>query len=204
MAKTIKRRERMKKAVSILLMVLLVASTPALAKKIENVEVADAITLGGQNLVLNGAGLREKKVAFIPIKVYAAGLYLTAKNADAQTIMDADTPMVIRLYITTGMATKSKLTDAWNEGFERATSGNTASIKSEIDKFNALFKVNPKEGDMYEIAYIPGKGISLALNGASQGDTIPGLAFKKAVFGIWLSKTDDKFLNELKAGLLGK
>jgi len=45
----------------------------------------------------------------------------------------------------------------------------------------------------------------VALNGASQGDAIPGLEFKKAVLGIWLAKNiDDKYLSDLKEGLLGK
>jgi hypothetical protein len=193
------------KKLLIVLLVLLFASSAALAKKVGDVEVADTITLDGQNLVLNGAGDRIKKVAFIKLHIYAGGLYLQAKNSDAQAILDADAPMAMRLYITTGMATKSKLTEAWNEGFEWATGGKTGPIKGEIAKFNALFKVNPKDGDMYEIAYIPGKGISLALNGVSQGDAIPGLEFKKAVFGIWLAKNiEDEYLNNLKAGLLGK
>jgi hypothetical protein len=193
----------MKKFLFVLLALLLL-SPVAMAKKVGDVEVADSISLGGQNLVLNGAGIRVKKVAFININVYSGGLYLKAKNSDAQSIVDADEPMAMRLHITTGMASTSKLIDAWNEGFERATGGKTDAIKEEIAKFNALFKTDPKEGDVYEIAYVPGKGITVAMNGALQGDAIPGLEFKKAVFGIWLAKNDDEYLNNLKTGLLGK
>lgn len=192
------------KKVLIVLLVLLFASSAALAKKVEDVQVSDSITLDGQNLMLNGAGIRIKKVAFIPIQIYVAGLYLKAKNSDDQAVMNADAPMSIRLYITTNHASKEKLITAWNEGFERATGGNIAPIKEGIAKYNALFKTDPKEGDVYDIAYVPGKGLSVSLNGTSQGDAIQGLEFKKAVFGIWLAKTDDKFLNDLKAGLLGK
>jgi hypothetical protein len=192
------------KKILVVLLVLLFLSPAAMAKKVGDVEVADSIMLDGQNLVLNGAGIRIKKVAFISLEIYSGGLYLKAKNADAQAIMDADAPMAIRLYITTNKASKEKLIEAWNEGFDRATGGKTDSIKAEIGKFNALFKTDPKEGDMYEIAYIPGKGITVAMNGASQGDAISGLEFKKAVFGIWLAKNDDEYLNDLKAGLLGK
>jgi hypothetical protein len=193
----------MKKSLIVLLAVLLLCPA-AMAKKVGEVEVADSITLDGQNLMLNGAGIRIKKVAFININVYSGGLYLKAKSSDAQAVMDSDAPMAMRLYITTGMASSSKLIDAWNEGFERATGGKTDPIKNEIAKFNALFKKEPKEGDMYELAYVPGKGITVAMNGEFQGDAIPGLEFKKAVFGIWLAKNDDEYLNDLKAGLLGK
>jgi hypothetical protein len=113
--------------------------------------------------------------------------------------------MAIRMHITTGMASSSKLIDAWNEGFECATAGKTAPIKNEIAQFNALFKKDPKEGDMYEIAYLPGKGVTVAMNGEMQGDPVPGLEFKKAMFGIWLSDNiDDKYLKKLKKELLGK
>ena len=195
--------KKMKK-LAVVMLVFLFLCPAAIAKKVGDVNVADSITVGGQALTLNGAGQRIKKVAFIKIKIYSAGLYLQAKNTDAQSIIDADAPMAIRLYITTGMASKEKLTGAWNEGFERATGGNTAAIKGEIAKFNALFKKNPKEGDMYEIAYVPGQGITLAMNGESQGAAIPGMEFKKAVFGIWLTKEiDDKNLSALKENLLG-
>jgi hypothetical protein len=193
----------MKKSL-LVLMALLLVSPVAMAKKVGDAEVADSITLDGQTLLLNGSGIRIKKVAFISIEVYSAGLYLKAKNSDAQAIMDADAPMAIRLYITTNKATKEKLIDAWNEGFERATGGKTDAIKDEIAKFNALFKTDPKDGDLYEIAYVPGKGITVAMNGALQGDAIAGLEFKKAVFGIWFAKNDDEYLNNLKTGLLGK
>jgi hypothetical protein len=188
----------------IMLLALCLLSPVAMAKKVGDVEVADSITLDGQNLILNGAGIRIKKVAFISLEIYSGGLYLKAKNSDAQAIMAANDPMAIRLYITTNKATKEKLIEAWNEGFDRATGGKTDAIKAEIAKFNALFKTDPKEGDLYEIAYIPGKGITVAMNGASQGDAIAGLEFKKAVFGIWLAENDDQYLNDLKAGLLGK
>jgi hypothetical protein len=193
------------KKLAIIMLVLLFLCPAAMAKKVGEVDVAESVTVGGQALSLNGAGQRIKKVAFIKIKVYSAGLYLQAKSSDAQSIINADAPMAMRLYITTNKASKEKLRDAWNEGFESATGGNTASIKDEIVKFNALFKKNPKDGDMYEIAYVPGQGITLAMNGENQGAAIPGLEFKKAVFGIWLSdKIDDSDLNVLKKELLGK
>ncbi len=191
------------KKICVVLFVALLFAPAAMAKKVGDIEVADSIMLDGQNLVLNGAGVRIKKIAFITIDVYTAGLYLKTKSTDPQAIMDENSPMAIRLYITTNKATKEKLIDAWNEGFERATGGKTDGIKSEITKFNALFKTDPKDGDLYEIAYVPDKGITVALNGVIQGDAIAGLEFKKAVFGIWLAKNTDEYLNKLKTGLLG-
>jgi|SRR6056297_3297733 len=194
----------MKKAL-IAVLILLLASPVVMAKTIEGVDVPETIILDGQNLVLNGAGVRNKKVVFINIDVYVAGLYLQSQTSDAQVIIDAEAPMAIRLYMTTGMASKEKMIDAWNEGFESVTGGNTEPLQEKIEKFNAMFNKDPEEGDMYEIAYIPGTGITVAMNEEIQGDPIAGLEFKKAVFGIWLGKNlEDKYLKALKSGLLGK
>ena len=47
--------------------------------------------------------------------------------------------------------------------------------------------------------YTPNKGLSVLKNGKSQG-VIPGLAFKKAFFGIWLS--DSPVDKDLRKGML--
>jgi hypothetical protein len=51
----------------------LAVATPALARNVAGVEFPDSIDVGGQKLVLNGAGLRKKFI----IKVYAGGLYVS-------------------------------------------------------------------------------------------------------------------------------
>ena len=49
--------------------------------------------------------------------------------------------------------------------------------------------------------YTPGSGVAISKNGELK-DTIEGIAFKKALFGIWLSdKPADK---KLKKAMLGK
>lgn len=55
-------------------------------------------------------------------------------------------------------------------------------------------------GDVYDLAYTPYTGLSVILKGQTIG-TIPGIEFKRAVFGIWLGeKPADK---GLKNGMLG-
>ncbi|MEZ4529127.1 MAG: chalcone isomerase family protein, partial [Desulfobacterales bacterium] len=128
----------MKKYVLALLTLLLVS--PALAKEIGGANLPDTLKAGNEELLLNGAGLRTKFV----VKVYAGGLYLKARNSDAQKIVAADEPMAIRMqFIHDGVDAK-KLIEAWNEGFANATGGNPASIKPEIDKFNSFFAEEAK------------------------------------------------------------
>ena len=58
-----------------------------------------------------------------------------------------------------------------------------------------------KEGDIFEIWYVPGMGVQPFKNGNFQAN-IEGLDFKKALFGIWLS--DKPADASLKKSLLGR
>lgn len=183
----------------ILVMVLLVLTitAPAPAKEIGGVNLSDTLPAGKDQLILNGAGLRTKMF----IKVYAGGLYLRKKDSDAQKIINADEPMAIRLQFVYDGVSHEKLIDAWNEGFANATGGNLAHVKESIDKFNSFFTEEARKGNIYDIAYMPGEGVTVFIKGKLLG-TIKGLEFKKALFAIWLGEKPAD--NSLKQGMLGR
>ncbi len=123
------------------------------------------------------------------------------KSSDAKDIMEADESMAIKLHITSRLISSKKMIDAVNEGFENSTNGNTAPISTEIEKFKGFFSDEINDGDIFDIAYTKGTGVTVYKNGTKKG-TISGMKFKEALFGIWLSdKPADK---KLKKGLLGK
>ena len=166
-----------------MVLIVLMISPAAVAKQVGDVNLPDSLMAGKDELILNGAGFRKKFF----IKVYAAGLYLKEKQTDPQKIMDADKPMAIRMHFVYSEVSSKKLVDAWNEGFLNGTGGNIASIKTEIDTFNACFSQEAKKNDIYDIIYIPEQGIGVYIKGELKG-TIKGLDFKKAVFSIWLGE----------------
>lgn len=186
----------MKRLLIIFLAVLMMAPL-ASAAQIGTVTLPDSLTAGTDTLLLNGAGFRKK----LFIKVYAGGLYLKQKSTDARTIINADAPMAIRMHFVYDGVSSKKLINGWNEGFNNATGGNVAPIKTEIDQFNALFKEEAKKNDIYDIVYMPNEGVRVFIKGEVK-ETIKGLDFKKALFGIWLGEkpADAK----LKKGMLGK
>jgi hypothetical protein len=181
----------------VVFLVLLFLTAPSQAASVGGVDLPAKLTAGGDELLLNGAGLRKKFI----IKVYAGGLYLKQKMNAAGEIIAADAPMAIRMhFIYDGVKSKS-LIEAWNEGFANATGGNTAPIQKEIDRFNGFFTQEAQKGDVYDVVYVPGQGVTVTIKGQVKG-TIPGLAFKQAVFAIWLGeKPADK---GLKKGMLGQ
>jgi hypothetical protein len=188
----------MTKRVFAIVFSLFLTASLAGAEEIGGANLPDSLMAGNTKLILNGAGLRKKAVF---IKVYAGGLYLQGKSTEAEKIIAADEPMAIRMHFIYDGVSSEKLIGAWNEGFEKATGGNLAPIKKQIDAFNALFTEEAKEGDIYDIVYTPDGGVSVTMKGVLKG-TIKGLDFKKALFAIWLG--DDPADSGLKKGMLGK
>jgi len=183
--------------VSITLLTVLFFATSAFALEVAGVNMSDTIKVGGNDLVLNGAGVRTKFF----IKAYVGGLYLKQKSSDAEKIMAADEPMAVRLVMTSGLVTSDKMESAVREGFENSTKGNIAPIKDKIEAFINVFKAKLNKGDVFEFDNVPGKGVEIYKNG-SLASTIQGLDFKKALFGIWLC--DKPAQADLKNKMLGK
>ncbi|MBA3485474.1 MAG: chalcone isomerase family protein [Pirellulales bacterium] len=129
-------------------------------------------------------------------------LYLAQPSSEPAAIVAADAPMAIRLEITWGLVTEDKLAESLNEGFRNATGGKPEPIRKEIDLFRKCLAGKIAKGDVLDLAYLPGHGVIIAKNGKQQG-VVQGLAFKQALFGVWLSSNPaDKDLK--RAMLLAK
>ena len=146
-------------------------------------------------LILNGAGLREKYF----MDLYVGGLYLTAKSTNADAIIKADEPMAITIEIVSSMISSEKMIDAIEDGMEKSTNGNTSALSEEIKAFKSAFSETIEVGDVYYLIYTPGDGLTVYKND-KKIQTIKGLKFKQAAFGIWLC--DDPADEDLKEGML--
>jgi hypothetical protein len=166
------------------------------ALEIKGVQLPDRLQAGDSELVLNGGGVRSRYM----MDLYVAGLYLPARDADGARIVAADEPMAIRLQIISSLITSDRMEEATREGFENATGGNTAPIRDEIEQFIEVFRTEIKVGDVYDLVYVPGTGVEVFKNGNRESVT-PGLALKRALFGIWLGEKPAQ--KNLKNGLLG-
>lgn len=185
----------MKNIFSIALIVLI---TPAFGQvTINNVKVPATVKVSNKTLNLNGAGIRKK--AFF--KLYVVGLFTASKGADANTLINADEHIGIRLQITSGMVSSDNMSAAIAEGFTKSTGGKTAPLQSQINEFVSIFKREAiVEGNVFELFYVPNIGVQTYKNGKLL-TTIAGIEFKKALLGIWLG--NDPVDADLKKGLLG-
>lgn len=155
------------------------------------------IQAGQSELELNGSGVRQKSF----LKLYTGGLYLKSPTNDADSIINADEAMAIGIEITSRFVSQEKMVTALSEGFQNSTNGRTAPLSKEIAQFKACFADEITMNDNYTIVYVPSHGVIVSKNGRQKG-VIEGLAFKQALFGIWLG--DQPADKGLKNAMLGQ
>lgn len=172
---------------------LLLLATLAQAKTLAGVTLPDTLQLGGQSLTLNGMGLREK----FYIDVYVGGLYLQHPTHDGAAAIAADEPKRVLMHFIYKEVTREQILETFHEGFGSAVSGAEAA---NIAKMEAWVPAAIKSGETMGFDYVPGVGTSFLVNGKTMG-TIPGTAFMKLVWGIYLGPKPPTA--NLKAGLLG-
>ncbi len=185
----------MLKKLILMVVVLLVAATGSYGVEIGGVELPETMKVENTDLVLNGYGLR-KKFAF---KVYAAGLYLKKKSIDNYTTLQADEVQVLLMKYRRGIPIR-KIDSVFYESFavsakmpERDVYDKTGQY-GEVTKETVMFmewlcQKDTLKNDEWIFKYIPGKGTEVYINSGGAEElkgTIPGLKFKKILFGIWL------------------
>jgi len=168
----------------------------ALAAEVGGVNLADQQSVGGQTLVLNGAGIRTRAV----FKVYVGSLYLPAKASTLDAAL-AKGPRRIQLNLLRDLS-GDQLADAVNDGMKESNSASDVdAVKAQTDQFIALIKsMGPlKEGSVVTIDFADG-ATKVGFNGADKG-SIPGEAFNRALTKIWIG--DKPVQTDLRKAMLG-
>lgn len=163
---------------------------------VEDVTMPGTVSLGGADLVINGAGMRQKVV----FDLYVGALYLQSKSSDAQSIINADETMAMKLHIVSRLVSSKKMVSAVDDGFDAAMNGDTSSLEDKIETFKGFFSDKIVKENIFDIAYIKGKGSVVYKNGKEVG-VVEGLDFKKALFAIWLGEKPAD--TDLKEAMLG-
>jgi hypothetical protein len=161
-----------------LILTLLTAGT-ALGANVAGVNLADQITVNGQTLVLNGAGLRKK----LFIKVYTGALYLPAKQKSADQILGADTPRQMVMSFVYDVE-KDKISEAWSEGLTANSPNAAADVKANFQTLQSWME-DMKKGQRIVMTYVPGTGTTIEVNGKTKG-TLAGKATADAILATWI------------------
>ena len=186
----------MRRTVPHLVLALVVAAPAALAMEVGGVKLDDKLSVGGQELVLNGAGIRSRLV----FKVYVGALYLPAKAGSLDAVLGKATRRV-QLTLLRDLSADD-LVGALVEGLENNNSAaDMAAIKPQTAQMVALMKAigQAKTGGVVTIDFVDGE-TRLAYAGKSLG-AIPGAPFNAALMRVWLG--DKPAQADLKKAMLG-
>ena len=184
----------MRKLVAMLMGLAFAASVQA--ADVAGVNIPDKANVGGQDLVLNGAGVRTR----LMFKVYVGSLYVPAKVKTAADVY-AKAPRRIQLNMLRDV-TPDQMIDALNDGLNQANSAADAgAVKAQMADLAGMLKSmgQLKEGNVLAFDFVDG-GTRVSLNGQAKG-TIAGDAFNKALLNAWIG--DKPVQDDLKKAMLG-
>ena len=171
-------------------------ATAAMAAEVGGVVLDEKISVGGQELLLNGAGIRTRAI----FKVYVASLYVSQKAADLQGVL-AKSPRRMQLNLLRTLSAE-QLADALNDGLAEANApADLAAVRPQADQLLAIMKAfkEVKEKDVVTLDFVDG-ATKVGWNGESKG-SVPGEAFNRALMRIWVG--DKPVQADLKKALLG-
>ena len=169
---------------------------PAWCAEVAGVKLDDKANVGGQEVVLNGAGVRTRAI----FKVYVGSLYLPAKASDIASVL-AKSPRRVQLNLLRNLS-PDQLVDALVDGLkENNGEAELAAVKAQTDQLVSIMKAfgDVKEGNVVTLDFVDG-ATKIGFNGAAKG-SIPGEAFNQALTKVWLG--DKPVQADLKKAMLG-
>ena len=155
------------------------------------------VVYGNEILKMNGAGTRS----LFFIELYSAALYLQEKSSDPISIAYENETMAIKIEITSELISRETMISKIEEGFVKATGGNTSTLESRIAKIREYYQKELSVGDKLDLVYIKDKGVVCYYNDKELG-VIEGQDFKFALYKIWLG--EEPASKSLKEGMLNK
>ncbi len=182
-------------------LVLVCAAFAASAAEVAGVKFAETLDAApGQALVLNGAGLRKR--AFF--EVYAMGLYVTQKKADAAELiaLGGQKRVVIRMLRDVGAG---QFTEALVEGMkDNHGEAEFKAFEGRVQQLSSIMAQvgEAKKGMQVGLEWNPASGMRVTIDGKPAGGVIAGEDFFRALLRVWLG--EKPVSADLKAGLLGK
>ena len=171
-----------------LIAALALFTATANAAEIEGVRIDEQIALpGGQQLVLNGAGVRTK-LTFI--KLYVGALYLVAKKADAEEVIKDTGAKRIAMHVLADELTAKDLTASLNNAIAaNLIPVELALIEGRLRDLNRMMNAVGllKKGATVVLDYSPKSGTHISINGEEKL-IIKGEDFFQAMLRIWIGK----------------
>ena len=139
----------------------------------------------------------QGRYTYFWFKIYDVRCYLPAGVAATEALDDH--PRRLSFTWLRGCTGKEQVEANVEHCAKRLGNAPKAEVDAGVAAINLLWP-DVKENDVLDLIYRPGIGTTMALNGRDLG-TVPGAAFAKVQFSIWLG--DDPIDGDLRKKLLG-
>lgn len=191
----------MLKNLALRIVLLMLCLPPAVhAAEVAGLHFDEQVKFGPVGLTLNGAGLRSKFF----IKVYAMGLYLPSKTADADQAINQAGPKRIQI-VTLRDVGADMFVEGLTKGIEKNTrTSELAALKDRMEQLTTTLETldELKKGSVVSLDQLPVGATRLSVNGSVVGQEIAGEDFYRALLHIWLGHKPAQ--DDLKQALLGR
>jgi len=171
----------------------------AVGGELYGVHFNDQEKVDGQDLILNGMGLRSVNRWGLKIKVYVVGLYLPKKDCTVEGILKSQGPKQFLMVFKRSVDSEA-IEDGWKTGFLKNCGKTCAENREKLTQFNH-FMSDMREGQKILVTVSKDK-VHVKVEGRRPAEgTIEGASFADVVQRIWLGTTPPN--EELKQGLIG-
>lgn len=176
------------------------AMVPAIALDLGGVTHPRVLQTGATSLQLNGAGVRQHSGSGL----YTAGLYLDQKLATPDSVLGNPGAKQLRVVMLKDISA-SDMGDLLARGMQASASdAQLATLIPALFRLGEILGEQKKlaAGDSFQIAWQPGQGTVISINGKQRGEAFPQPALFEALLGMWVGpKPADE---QLKSALLGR
>jgi hypothetical protein len=173
---------------------LLLSSGNLFAKTVYDINLPDTVTIDGENLQLNGYGLRKKFF----FKIYLGSLYTREKATTTEQVLAMPGAKLIRMNFIHKKVEREKITQAFVAGFANNSPQLIDSPK--LEEFINLFNEDFFAGDQVDLELAADGTVSVRQNSEILGK-VTSTPLVKAVLLIYLGNSPAD--TNLKQGMLG-
>ena len=167
------------------------------AGNIEGVAIPDSVTINGQSLRLNGAGLREISLLGVPIKLYVASLYTPARVQTLDEVLASPRPIEINFTFLKGVSQRI-VESSWKNQFAHNATYTYSGFNKDQETFISLLG-NLDEKGKDTVLFLPGE--TRVFDQGNFMGTIHGTKFQRAFLSLLFG--EKPISQKLKVQLLG-
>jgi hypothetical protein len=178
----------MKTLLSLVFLVLCVYASAIFSQNrttnIAGVTLDNMVKVGGQELTLNGAGVRTKSL----FKVYVVGLYLAVPKTTTAEVISLAGSKRLMIVMLRDVRTEDLLQSFMAALRSNATDEERRAIASYYNQISEVFEGEPalEKGDIVTLDWVPGTGLRCYLNDEPVGQAIGDHFLYQAVLKVWL------------------